>query len=259
MKYALILVLVFSLHCWGQTTRGTGNALTSGPCSPSVTGGHNQFTINCPGISSEERKKILDILNKILADRLDETAVMAKLNEISKAVNPNTITISPDEVMFFGNDTDETYTLRLANETPHDQYQVEVLFTLPRNSVGFEDPEVYVPLASRKPAFDGAVVSDISVFECHEYDGTPDEYLIFSRLTPGEQREIKLRHKAKSAAEVSAQITYSSTTPVSRVEYADSQTQRGQIFLVPLRDCRAAIGADPPSVRPIFMKDAKDW
>ena len=84
---ALVLWLLISVPCWSQTT-ATGPAETKGPCSPAVTGSKNTFTINC-GISQKQGEKMLDILNKILANQLDPEAVMSKLDEILKAVNPN--------------------------------------------------------------------------------------------------------------------------------------------------------------------------
>jgi hypothetical protein len=54
-----------------------------------VTGNNNQFKIDCKNISKEQGAKMLEILNKILANQLDPDAVMAKLDEILKAVNPN--------------------------------------------------------------------------------------------------------------------------------------------------------------------------
>jgi hypothetical protein len=89
MRYGLVLlVLIITMPCLAQTTQ-TGEAKTSGPCSPAVSGSNNQFSINCQGIGKEQGQKMLDILNKILANQLDPEAVMAKLDEILKAVNPN--------------------------------------------------------------------------------------------------------------------------------------------------------------------------
>jgi len=87
MKYGLILLMLIAVPCWSQTTT-TGNADTKGPCSPAITGSSNIFTISC-GISREQGQKMLNILNKILANQVDPETVMAKLDEILKAVNPN--------------------------------------------------------------------------------------------------------------------------------------------------------------------------
>jgi len=85
LKYFLVaLSALMAVPCWSQTT--TGKATTSGPCSPAVSGNNNQFTIKCPGINEEKGKRMLEILNKILANELDPEQVMAKLDEILKAV-----------------------------------------------------------------------------------------------------------------------------------------------------------------------------
>jgi hypothetical protein len=87
VKCGLVLLLLIPLPCRSQTTT-TGTAETKGPCSPAVTGSKNTFTINC-GIDKKQGQKMLEILNKILANQLDPQAVMSKLDEILKAVNPN--------------------------------------------------------------------------------------------------------------------------------------------------------------------------
>lgn len=84
-----LLLMLIALPCRSQKPSTTGEATTTGPCSPAVTGNNNQFNINCQGISKEQGAKMLGILNKILANQLDPEAVMAKLDEILKAVNPN--------------------------------------------------------------------------------------------------------------------------------------------------------------------------
>jgi hypothetical protein len=89
MKILCLCLLAFALPCAAQQTPKTGDAKTSGSCSPAVTGNHNQFTIKCQGLSQEQGKKMLEILNKILANQIDPKTVDAKLDEILKAVNPN--------------------------------------------------------------------------------------------------------------------------------------------------------------------------
>lgn len=80
-------MLAFALPGLGQTT--TGTAETKGPCSPAVTGNSNTFKINCAGITKEQGDRMLQILNTILSNQLKPQDVMAKLDEILKAVNPN--------------------------------------------------------------------------------------------------------------------------------------------------------------------------
>jgi hypothetical protein len=80
MRCGLILSLLIAITCWSQTTT-TGKAETSGICSPAVTGNKNTFAITC-GIDKKQGQKMLEILNKILANQLDPNAVMRKLEEI---------------------------------------------------------------------------------------------------------------------------------------------------------------------------------
>ncbi len=95
MRYGPILLLLFAVPCWSQAT--AGQAETSGTCSPAVSGSNNTFTISC-GIGKEQGQKMLAILNKILANRIDTDAVMTKLDEILHAVNPNL----PTKIYFCG-------------------------------------------------------------------------------------------------------------------------------------------------------------
>jgi hypothetical protein len=84
-----LLLMLTAFPCRSQKPTATSDAATTGPCSPAVTGNNNQFSIYCQGISKEQGAKMLGILNKILVNQLDPQAVMAKLDEILKAVNPN--------------------------------------------------------------------------------------------------------------------------------------------------------------------------
>src|ERR1700687_2482479 len=82
MKFAIVLFLS-SLGLAQQS------ATTSAPCSPIAPDNTGTITINCSGISKEQGRKMLAILNKVLANQLDPNEVMAKLDEILHAVNPN--------------------------------------------------------------------------------------------------------------------------------------------------------------------------
>ncbi len=84
--YVLLLAVIPSL-CFCQGT-STGNAATAGPCSPAVAGNNNTVRIDCK-IDLAQGQKVLDILNKILANQMDLTTVNEKLDEILKNVNPN--------------------------------------------------------------------------------------------------------------------------------------------------------------------------
>jgi len=90
MKYVLLVsIWIVAIPCQAQTSQQPGDAKTTGPCSPAVAGNNNQFQINCQGITKEQGKKMLGILNTILTNQLDPKAVMAKLDEILKAQHPN--------------------------------------------------------------------------------------------------------------------------------------------------------------------------
>lgn len=77
---AFVFALVSSL-AMAQTTTST-----SGPCSPIAPNNSGSITIECPGMSEEQARKMVAILNKIVANQLDPAAVMAKLDEIGKDV-----------------------------------------------------------------------------------------------------------------------------------------------------------------------------
>ena len=81
-----LFALIFPLSAVAVGQSGAAN--TTGPCSPANTGNNNTFNISC-GIGQAQGQKMLDILNKVLANRLDPESVMAKLDEILHAVNPN--------------------------------------------------------------------------------------------------------------------------------------------------------------------------
>jgi hypothetical protein len=85
MKIAVVVVCLFAVAfpAFGQNT--TGPAQTNGPCSPATSGNSNTFKIDCAGISKEQGKQMLDILNKILANQLNDQEVNTKLDELLKA------------------------------------------------------------------------------------------------------------------------------------------------------------------------------
>ena len=84
MRHLFLVLLLISLASWGQTAT-TGKASTTGLCSPAVTGNSNTFTISC-GIGRVQGQQMLAVLNKILENGLDPSAVMQKLDEMSTAV-----------------------------------------------------------------------------------------------------------------------------------------------------------------------------
>ena len=79
MKY--LILLFFPSLAVAQS------ATTSGPCSPIATQNTGSITIKCPGVSGEEGRKMLAILNKILANQINPDLVMVKLDEIQHGVS----------------------------------------------------------------------------------------------------------------------------------------------------------------------------
>ena len=68
-------------------SQSTGPATTKGACSPANTGNDNTFVINC-GIDNVQGAELIAIMNKILANQLNPSDVMAKLDEILRSVHP---------------------------------------------------------------------------------------------------------------------------------------------------------------------------
>jgi Skp family chaperone for outer membrane proteins len=79
MRY--LILLFFSSFAVAQS------ATTSGPCSPIAAQNTGSITINCPGISGEEGRKMLAILNRIIANQINPDLVMVKLDEIQHGVS----------------------------------------------------------------------------------------------------------------------------------------------------------------------------
>jgi hypothetical protein len=77
----LAVVLFFSSFAFAQQS-----ATTSAPCSPIAPENTGTITINCPGMSKGQGQKMIAILNKILADKIDTDKVMAKLDEIQNDI-----------------------------------------------------------------------------------------------------------------------------------------------------------------------------
>jgi hypothetical protein len=80
----ILLSCLFTIPCFSQTN--TGDAKSSGTCSPAVSGSNNRFFIECKGISEEQMQQFSDILNKITKDQLDPKIVMTKLDDLVRGV-----------------------------------------------------------------------------------------------------------------------------------------------------------------------------
>jgi hypothetical protein len=65
------------------------SSTTSGPCSPIAPNNTGTIRIDCQGVSAKLGSQLVEILNRIANRQLDPNAVMAKLDEILHAINPN--------------------------------------------------------------------------------------------------------------------------------------------------------------------------
>ena len=65
MRFCALFVFLFALPCFAQ--KSTGNAQTSGPCSPAITGSNNKVYLNCP---EQPPKKIKSPEPFIISDEL---------------------------------------------------------------------------------------------------------------------------------------------------------------------------------------------
>jgi hypothetical protein len=79
VRYVWILFLFIAMPCWSQAAQ-TGNAETSGFCSPAVTGSNNQFTITCQNIPDKLRVQLVDLLNRVARNQADAEAILGKLD-----------------------------------------------------------------------------------------------------------------------------------------------------------------------------------
>ena len=99
MRYVAALFLLLPVSCWAQSA-STGQATSNGQCSVASSGSNNVIEIFC-GTDAEQGKKLVALLNKILANQLDTKAVNQKLDELLKAKSvtqncPNGICIGGD-------------------------------------------------------------------------------------------------------------------------------------------------------------------
>jgi len=78
----LLGLLLFSSVAVAQQS-----ATTTAPCSPVAPDNVGSITINCPGISKEDGRKMIAILNRILSNQINPDLVMVKLDEIRHGVS----------------------------------------------------------------------------------------------------------------------------------------------------------------------------
>jgi len=78
---AILLTIVLQGSVALSQTTPTEKAAASGSCSTAPVGDNNTYNINCAGIGVDQGKKVVEILNKVLANQ-DLTTVNAKLDEL---------------------------------------------------------------------------------------------------------------------------------------------------------------------------------
>ena len=82
---AIVLTMVLQGSVALSQTTPTDKA-TSGACSTASAGDNNTYDIKCTGVGVEQGKKIVEMLNKVLANP-DGTAINAKLDELLVAAS----------------------------------------------------------------------------------------------------------------------------------------------------------------------------
>jgi len=78
---AILLTMVLQGSVALSQTTPTEKAAASVTCSTAHVGDNNAYNINCSGIGVDQGKKIVEILNRVLANQ-DANTVNAKLDEL---------------------------------------------------------------------------------------------------------------------------------------------------------------------------------
>jgi hypothetical protein len=78
---AILLTMVLQGSVALSQTTPTEKAAANGTCSTANVGDNNAYNINCNGIGVDQGKKMVEILNRVLANQ-DPAAVNAKLDEL---------------------------------------------------------------------------------------------------------------------------------------------------------------------------------
>ena len=81
----LACIALFSGVVSAQTKQTTGNAETTGICSPANTGAITTLTINCSGLSPAEKKLLADLpalLNRMLSQQVSPSVFLNALDEL---------------------------------------------------------------------------------------------------------------------------------------------------------------------------------
>src|SRR5277367_6037570 len=78
---AILLTMVLQGSVALSQTTPTEKAAATGTCNTAPIGDNNTYNINCNGVGVDQGKKIVELLNKVLANQ-DLTSVNAKLDEL---------------------------------------------------------------------------------------------------------------------------------------------------------------------------------
>ena len=78
---AILLTMVLQGSVALSQTTPSEKPAASGTCSTATVGDNNAYKINCSGIGVDQGKKIVELLNRVLANQ-DATTVNAKLDEL---------------------------------------------------------------------------------------------------------------------------------------------------------------------------------
>src|SRR5882757_7001202 len=78
---AILLTMVLQGSVALSQATSTEKAAAGGTCSSGSVADNNAYNINCNGIGVDQGKKIVEILNRVLANQ-DATTLNAKLDEL---------------------------------------------------------------------------------------------------------------------------------------------------------------------------------
>jgi hypothetical protein len=214
--------LLLCLSCVAQNA-STGNASSTVPCSVSNTGNDNKIRITC-GVGKQQGEKILNILNKIVANQLDPDRVMAKLDEILNTRNVTSIS-APSGIAIGGGTVTNPTVNNFAPAPAKFTFTEEVVTPLPADGSGPKVMHIHVrtdrsvpgaivgislsgPVENPLPGKDDPTLSNSGVIQTNwgmtngmSFNGTPIQYGLFvsinmpSVFLPGQDLIVTVRSK----------------------------------------------------------------